>query len=118
MIKEGQEKKAKYWGRFIVRKVARLNEPIECYSEEIGKALFNPTLVKIEWDKSPSDDKHEFWLPYWISVKGKEKYGQFAPMMGERSFLELLQSAIAQGFFSEDFLQRLGQAIAEKLDQK
>ena len=38
--------------------------------------------------------------------------------MGERSFLELLQNAIAQGFFSDDFLQRLGKAIAEKLGPK
>ena len=70
--------------------------------------------MKIEWEKPPSDDKHEFWFPYWITIGGKQKYGQFAPMMGESSFLELLKNAISQGFFSEDFLKSLGQAISEK----
>jgi len=91
---EGQEKKAKYWGRFVVRKVAKLDEPTRCYSDEIGEALFKPTLAKIQWDKPPSDDKHEFWFPYWISVRGKEKYGQFAPMIGESALLQLLERAI------------------------
>jgi len=98
--------------------VACLKKPVECNSQVVGTALFEPTIVKIEWEKSPSDDRHEFWFPYWITIGGKQKYGQFAPMMGERSFLELLQNAIRQGFFSEDFLQRLGQAISEKLGSR
>jgi hypothetical protein len=118
MIKEGQQKKAKYWGNFKVKKVAQLKQPIECHSEDIGTALFEPTIVKIEWEKSPSADKHEFWFPYWITTGGKQKYGQFAPMMGERSFLELLQSAMVEDFFSEGFLKSLGQAISEKLQSR
>jgi len=115
MIQEGDEKKARYWGKFKVKKVARLVKPVTCYSNEIGEALFNPTLVKIEWESAPSDDKHEFWFPYWISVKGKERYGQFAPMMGERSLLELFGNAIKLGFFSDSFLQELDRVIADKL---
>jgi len=115
MIKEGQQKKAKYWGRFTVRKVARLNKPVECYSQEKGTALFNPTLVQIEWESSPSEDKHEFWFPYWITIHGKERYGQYAPMIGEKALLELLQDAIRRDFFSEDFLKRLNRAIVDKL---
>lgn len=115
MIQEGDEKKAKYWGKFRVRKVARLKKPVKCYSNEIGEALFTPTLVKIEWESAPSDDKHEFWFPYWISVRGKERYGQYAPMMGERSLLELLGNAIKQEFFSNEFLRELNNLITDKL---
>lgn len=50
MIVAGQEKKAKYWGKFKVQKVARLKKPVECHCEEIGTALFDPTIVKIEWE--------------------------------------------------------------------
>ena len=71
--------------------------------------------MKIEWEKPPSDDKHEFWLPYWITIGGKEKYGQFAPMFGEKALLELLQNAIEQEFFSEDFLCGLEKAVDGKL---
>jgi hypothetical protein len=95
--------------------VARLKNPIKCYSHELGEALFNPTLVKIEWEHAPSEDKHEFWFPYWISVRGKERYGQYAPMIGEHSLLELLGDAIRQGFFSNDFLRQLDKFITAKL---
>jgi hypothetical protein len=115
MIKEGQRKKARYWGNYTVKKVVQLAEPVRCLSSEVGEALFNPTLVKIEWEQSPSDDKHEFWFPYWISIKGREKYGQFAPMMGERSLLELLTNAVGQGLFSKQFLGELGECIDKKL---
>jgi hypothetical protein len=115
MIEEGDERKAKYWGKFKIQQIAKLSEPVRCFSKEIGEALFNPTLVKIEWQNAPSDDKHEFWFPYWISIKGKERYGQFAPMMGERSLLELLTNAIKQGFFSDDFLRELHKVITNEL---
>jgi hypothetical protein len=117
MIKVGQEKKAKYWGNFTVRKVARLNEPVVCHSKEKGKALFNPTLVQIAWETPPSDDMHEFWFPYWITIGGgKEKYGQFAPMIGENALMELLGEAIKQDFFSKGFLTSLRKAISSTLD--
>jgi hypothetical protein len=115
MIQIGQKKKAKYWGNFSVDKVARLKQPVECQCKEIGKALFDPTIVKINWETPPSEDKHEFWLPYWITIGGKEKYGQFAPMIGERALLELLKNAIEQDFFSKSFLKGLDKAINVKL---
>ncbi len=93
MLKEGEEKIAKYWGKFKVKKVARLVNPVKCYSNEIGDAFFNPTLVKIEWEHSPSEDKNEFWFPYWISIGGKEKYGQKLGKLREEdnmSYLRLL----------------------------
>lgn len=118
MIKVGQRKRARYWGEFGVAKVATLSSPIQCYSEEVGEVLFNPTLVKIAWDKEPSWDKHEYWLPYWITIGGKEKYGQFAPMIGENALLELLENAIEQGFFSNELLSKLATTIKKHIEGK
>jgi len=115
MIQVGQQKNAKYWGKFVVSKVARLKQPVECQCQEVGTALFDPTIVNIQWERAPSWDENEFWFPYWITIGGKEKYGQFAPMIGEKALLELLQDAIKQDFFSKDFLGRLGTAITDKL---
>lgn len=115
MIQVGQKKKAKYWGSFSVNKVARLKKPVECQCKEAGIALFDPTIVKIHWETPPSEDKHEFWFPYWITIGGKEKYGQFAPMIGEKALLELLQDAIEQDFFTKTFLKKLGGIITKKL---
>jgi hypothetical protein len=116
MIKVGQRKEAKYWGKYVVKKVARLKKPVECHCEDVGIALFEPTIVQIEWEIPPSEDKHEIWFPYWITIGGNEKYGQFAPMIGEKALLELFQNAINQNFFSSIFLSNLGNAIADKLD--
>ena len=74
MIQEGQKKTARYWGDFTVKKVAKLKSPIKCHSKEVGEVEFMPTLVKIDWTVSPSLDKNEFWFPYWVKIRGKEKY--------------------------------------------
>ena len=115
MIKVGQVKKEKYWGGFTVKKVAQLKESVECHSKDVGAALFNPTIVQIHWENDPSADVNEFWFPYWITIGGKEKYGQFAPMIGEKALLELLQNAIRQDFFSKGFLRNLNKVITGKL---
>jgi len=115
MIKVGQESKAKYWGKYTVKKVARPKKPVECHNIEQGVVFFEPTIVQLEWENPPSEDKHDFWFPYWMTIEGKEKFGQYAPMIGEKTLLELLQDAIGQGFFSEKFLNDLRRAISGKL---
>lgn len=94
MIKIGKKTKAKYWGNFTVEKIVKLKNPVRCFSSEKGNVDFNPTIVKISWDQIPSDDKHDLWFPYCITIDGKEKYGQFAPMIGQKALFELLSSAI------------------------
>ena len=118
MIEEGYRSKAKDWGNYTVKKVARLRQPVECYSKDKGKALFNPVIVKMEWDTPPSEDKNEIWFPYWITwsdISDKERYGQYAPMIGEKALLELLEDAITQDFFSSSFLAGLNKAISNKI---
>jgi hypothetical protein len=115
VIEKGYKSKAKYWGNYRVKDVVKLKDKVECYSKEKGKVLFNPTIVKLEWENPPSEDKHDLWFPYWITIGNKEKYGQFAPMLGERALLELLQNAINQDYFSDSFLKQLNESIAHKL---
>lgn len=115
MIKVGKRSWAKYWGGYEVQDFVTLDSPVKCFSTEKGQVDFNPTIVKITWDREPSADKHELWLPYWIKIDGKEKYGQFAPMIGQKALLELLSKAIDRGFFEDAFLEGLGRKIAEHL---
>ncbi|MFH1718888.1 MAG: hypothetical protein ABIF19_16150 [Planctomycetota bacterium] len=112
MIKVGKRSKAKYWGGFEVQDLVTLDSPVKCFSTEKGQVDFNPTIVKIAWDRYPSGDKHELWFPYWIKIDGKEKYGQYAPMIGQKALLGLLSKAIDHGFFENDFLEGLGRKIA------
>lgn len=117
MKKIGDKGKAKYWGEYIVRNIVELRDPVACHSDEIGKALFKPTIAKIEWlEKPPSRDQHDIWFPYWIVIKGREKFGQFAPMIGQKALLELLKKAVKKGFFSVRFLRNLKRAIEKELD--
>jgi len=118
MIKKGKETNAKYWGRFKVTDYVELDKPVECFSVEKGNALFKPTIVKIEWEKDPSDDKHDLWFPYWIDIGGKEKYGQFAPMIGQKALLELFKKAINKNFFNQDFLKYLKNEIEIYINTK
>ena len=115
MIKVGKRSKAKYWGAFEVQDLVTLDSPVRCFSTEKGEVDFNPTIVKLAWDRDPSGDKHDIWFPYWIKIDGKEKYGQFAPMVGQKALLELLSKAIDRGFFEKDFVEGLGRKIAEHL---
>jgi len=115
MIEKGQKKKAKYWGNFTVKKIAKLKSPIVCSNNEVGEVEFMPTIVQIEWENPPSPDKNEFWFPYWVRIKGKEKYGQFAPMIGKNGLLQLLKDAIEQDFFDKDFLTELAKSAETKL---
>jgi len=90
-----------------------LEKPVRCICEEKGEVDFNPTIVKIKWDKKPSEDVNEFWFPYWMTIEGKEKYGQFAPMIGQKALLELICGAIDKGFFDKHFLETLQERIQQ-----
>lgn len=117
MIQKGKRSKAKYWGAYEVADVVKLDAPVRCYSAEKGGVDFNPTIVKLSWDQEPSGDKHDIWFPYWITIDGKEKYGQFAPMIGQMALLELLSKAVAAGFFERGFLEALRERISQHLER-
>jgi hypothetical protein len=48
-------------------------------------------------------------------IDSKEKYGQFSPMIGEKVLLELMEKAIDEGYFSEEFLFGLNKKTSERL---
>lgn len=114
MIKEGYKSKAKYWGNYTVERVVKLDTPVLCHSKDVGAVEFMPTIVQLKWETPPSEDINEFWFPYWVKIKGKEKYGQFAPMLGQHALLELFEKAIREGFFDNQFLSRLKECIERK----
>jgi hypothetical protein len=116
MLKVGQKRNTRYWGMRTVRKIANLKKPVKCHSKEVGDVFFSPIIAKIEWDDSPYGERYAFWFPYWITINNKEKYGQFAPMIGEKALLELLEEAISQNFFSRSFLKKLDKLVTQKLD--
>lgn len=117
MLNEGDEREAKYCGKYRVEKMVKLSKQVSCYCGEKGKALFNPVFLKIEWENPPSMDKNEFWFRYWITFEGKKgKYGQFAPIMNENVLLELLEEAIKKDYFNQNFLKTLGKTITEKIN--
>lgn len=119
MIKRGRcRRPAKYWGGYEVKDFVTLDSPVKCFSTEKGQVDFNPTIVKLAWDREPSEDKHDLWFPYWITIDGKEKYGQFAPMIGQKALLELLLKAIDQDFFENDFLEGLARKIDEHMKNR
>ena len=116
MIVEGQHGKARYWGNYQVKKVAKLASPVLCHSRQVGEVEFMPTLVQLEWEIPPSSDNNEYWFPYWTRIGGKEKYGQFAPMIGKKALLQLLDEAIKKDFFDKQFLTDLATCIRTKLE--
>lgn len=100
MIKPGETHHTKVYGPFRIKKVAELPKPLIYETARWGRTAFRPTIAKIEW----KDGKKEFWFPYWIGSEGKEKYGQYAPMLAEKELLSLLREAIRQKFFSKRFM--------------
>ncbi len=52
-----------------------------------------------------------------VSARAKEKYGQFAPMIGKNALLQLLKDAIRKDFFDKSFLTDLTKSIQTKLEK-
>ena len=97
-----------------VKKTATLDKPIQYRDDEQGEVKYDPKIMLLE-SKSVGE---VIWFPYWISTKntqGKMKWGQRPPMLEEKAFLELLREAIKKDMFSNEFLQKLGEAIRTKL---
>ena len=109
MIKVGQRREAKYWGEYYINKVAELPKPEISYTPQWGRTCFRPTIAEIQWENG----KKVFWFPYWIGPEGKERFGQYAPMIEERLLLALFKEAITQEFFSPSFLSDLAEALSE-----
>ena len=99
------------WGRFFINKVVELPQPVISHTDKWGETWFCPVLAEIQWENGA----REFWFPYYIGPVGKERYAQFAPMVSESQFVELVRGAITQGFFSSESLGQLTASIAQAI---
>lgn len=125
-LKVGDKVRPTYRGQVVaeykVKKIAKLEQPRKHYSVVKGDALLNPTIVLLQAldDAYPAlgNGHKELWFPYWIATPAtnmKERYGQFAPMFTDDVFLELLEKAIEQGFFTKHFLAGLNHTLESVL---
>ncbi len=94
--------------RLLVKDVISLDETRAWDDRVMGHTVFDPRIIMLENERS-----HEplFWTPYWITVEGRAKYGQFAPIVKEMELSELLTKAIEKGWFSEGFRNNLRRAL-------
>ena len=98
---------------WLVKKVVKLNKPIEYPDKEQGHVQYDPKIMLLE---SPAKS-NILWFPYWISTgktDGKMKWGQRPPMLEEVVLLELLSKAIKQDMFGTQFLKKLKKEIEAK----
>ena len=92
--------------RFRIKKMAKLSKTSE-WEDSRGKIEFDPRM----YSAINKDGKKILWLPYWISINGKKRYGQSSPIMWEKEFLELFINAIKGGLFSDAFIENLKKVI-------
>lgn len=55
-----------------------------------------------------------FWLPYWITIKGKKRYGQYAQIIPEKEFIKLIEGAIRNGFLKDESIKKIKNAINDE----
>ena len=114
MIEVGRQGSARGLGEYQVQKIARLREPVEYRDSEGIRFFFHPILAQIRW-KNTGD--LELWFTYYRQREGEKPRfaGQFGPMLGEDTFVELLSAAIEEGFLSQPSLSGLQQVISKHL---
>lgn len=91
--------------------MAKLPRTCMWKSDVMGEVVSDPRIYLLESDSG----SRLFWLPYWITFKGKRRYGQFSQIFDQDLFLTLLKQAIANSLFSEEFLQDLKHSINKHL---
>lgn len=72
-------------------------DPWEDKGDLRGKVEFDPKIFALS---SIEDNSKFYWFPYWITINGKRKYGQFSPIIMEEDFIQLLKNAFDKNVFS------------------
>jgi hypothetical protein len=112
----GSEVKPRYKGidNWEVKDVAEISKPLEWNDDSKGEVHYLPRIL---WLQSKGIKK-ALWFAYWITNKrGNLAHGQRPPVLEESTLLELMTSAIRQGFFSAEFLSGLKREIEAKLEK-
>jgi hypothetical protein len=99
---------------WVIKKIAKLDEPIEYYDSEQQNVRFDPKIMILEPVKA-SDKVHQvIWFPYWIITKDtndKFRWGGGSALLEEKYLVELMSTAIKNDMFSKHFLRKLQEEI-------
>jgi hypothetical protein len=96
-----------------VKKVAKLNKPIEYHDDEQGNVQYDPKIMLLDSRKG-----EVLWFNYWMSTdkaKGKMRYGGGPPMLEENVLFKLIKNAIDKDMFSKQLLRKIEVEIKAKL---
>lgn len=90
-------------------------ENIETWEDEgdpRGRVEFDPKIFALS---SIEDNSRFYWFPYWITINGKRRYGQFSPIILEDDFITLLKKAFDQGVFSQKVRQEIFRCLQDEM---
>ncbi len=95
---------------FSIKDMVKLEEP---YKENRNDDPRGPIECDFRIYKTTrdSDGNSYFWLPYWITIGKKKKYGQFSPIIRECELTELIVKAIKSGFFKDASIKNIRDAV-------
>jgi hypothetical protein len=106
MIKIGEPIKRTGLGKIIPEQKVWIDQ-----AESAANTKYIYYLCKVKWE-NPNDDYGEYWMPY--EVDGKRS--AFSAIMKKSSLLELLQKAINDNLFDNEFIKKLEKTIIDKLN--
>jgi hypothetical protein len=93
-----------------VKKIAELDQPVTYRDDNQGEVSYNPKILLLE----NKNIGKVLWFAYWLSTdktNHKFKWGQGPPMVEEDVFVDLIKSAIRQGFFSKHCMKEIDRQI-------
>jgi len=101
-----------YKGRheWEVKNIAELEHPVAYEDDDQGDVSYSPKILLLE----NKEVGKVLWFAYWLSTdktNHKFKWGQGPLMLEEDVFIDLMKSAIRQGFFSKHFMKEIGRHI-------
>jgi hypothetical protein len=98
-----------------IKAIAELPQPLKWSDKYFGgEVTQSPRLLMLG---SPKIRK-ALWLAYWMATprtKSKLAWGGAPPVLEEDTFLELMKTAVKQGFFTRDSLNQLKREIEAEL---
>lgn len=104
-------------GRFIVEKGFRPDTEVRQKDVARGETEHDPRLpagTRVFHQSKGERRVKAFWLPYWITINDKKKYGQVAVIVSEDAFVGLLSKAIRGGALRRRSLESLREVLEDR----
>ena len=102
--------KKKGIGRFIIKDIIELDEPFKRDGKDDPRGP-TETDFKFIITKRKGERGNYIWSPYWIKIQGQKKYGQYAPIIREVDFIELVTKLIQSHSLSTKSTKKLRDAM-------